>query len=122
VFVVIVSALRECNILRTRPGSKCSDVGTIDAEHGSYGNAEEESLHTNSETLIPETVLRSTSEELKCGRNVKTTAVGDNNDVATTRRHCINCVYFELCQKMHCTSEKFKQYVTYYLCQNCISL
>jgi len=34
--------------------------------------------------------------------------------------HCINHVYFELCQKTHFTSEKFKQFVTY-LRQNCIT-
>jgi len=32
--------------------------------------------------------------------------------------HCINHVYFELCQKIHFISEKFKQFVTY-LRQNC---
>jgi len=35
-------------------------------------------------------------------------------------KHCINHVYFELCQKTHFTSKKFKQFVTY-LCQNCIT-
>jgi len=34
--------------------------------------------------------------------------------------HCINHVYFELCQKTHFTSEKFKQFVAY-LRQNCIT-
>jgi len=34
--------------------------------------------------------------------------------------HCINHVYFELSQKTHLTSEKFKQFVTY-LRQNCIT-
>jgi len=33
--------------------------------------------------------------------------------------HCINHVYFELCQKTHFTSERFK-FVTY-LRQNCIT-
>jgi len=34
--------------------------------------------------------------------------------------HCINHVYFELCQKTHFTREKFKQFVTY-LRQNFIT-
>jgi len=34
--------------------------------------------------------------------------------------HCINHVYFKLCQKTHFTSEKFKQFVNY-LRQNCIT-
>jgi len=34
--------------------------------------------------------------------------------------YCINQVYFELRQKTHFTSEKFKQFVTY-LRQNCIT-
>jgi len=34
--------------------------------------------------------------------------------------HCINHVYFKLCQKTHFTSKKFKQFVTY-LHQNCIT-
>jgi len=33
--------------------------------------------------------------------------------------HCINHMYFKLCQKTHCTSKKFKQFVI--LRQNCIT-
>jgi len=34
--------------------------------------------------------------------------------------HCINHVYFGLCQNMHMVSEKFKHFVTY-LRRNCIT-